>query len=119
AQRLNPDPRRVSAVKSGLSLFRTEVVPRLPPQMKVEHLSLTYLKGKDKLHIGPSLLTLHKEPGGKVGVAVKPQGKTTGTPLSLALAIFPQGQAHAAELEVEGGPVSLATLGIREGSLGL
>lgn len=111
---LDPDRGRrwqglVGSLIDGLS-------ERLPAQSKVAALWLELERGDQRLHLGPSTLEVKR---GKENLALSltPQGATKGTPLAVQ-AELPRGPG-ALRLKVEGGPVSLETLGVREGDFGL
>jgi hypothetical protein len=89
---------------------------RLPMKTRVKALWLEIERGAEQLHLGPSTLDVlqNKE---ALSLALTPHGEAKGTPLSLR-AELPRkdGPVH---LRLEGGPVSLSTLGVREGDFGL
>lgn len=115
---LEKDSARVARLKDALTLLRENVQTLLPPKAQVEKLWLTYRRGEEKLHVGPSLLHLAKEKG-SLALQVTPRGNAKGTPLSLALTVFPENAPVAMKMTIKGGPVSLRTLGVTEGAFGL
>lgn len=118
-ERLEKDVQRVQKLSAALTLLRSQILPRLPSEARVERLWVTYLKNDEKLHIGPSLLLAKKEKNGAFKTTVEPQGDTKGTPLSLETVLHPKGAGDAVTVSMKGGPVSFRTLGITEGSFGL
>lgn len=117
-QRLEKDDARVAKLRAALTLLRDRALGTLPPKIKVDRFWLTYLRGRDKLHVGPSLLEATQGDGSLV-VTISPRAEATGTPLSMRFALNPVSADHAASLAIKGGPVSLSTLGIEEGAFGL
>lgn len=89
---------------------------RLPEQSKVGALWLELERGEQQLHLGPSTLSLSRG-AESLELALTPQGETRGTPLAVQ-ASLPR-TSGPLRLKIEGGPVSLATLGVREGDFGL
>ncbi len=93
-----------------------ELGVRLPERTHVKALWLELERGKQQLHLGPNSLEVTRGPD-SVKLALVPHGEAKGTPLSVR-AELPRkvGPIH---LRLEGGPVSLSTLGVREGDFGL
>ncbi len=118
SKKLEQDSNRVTRLMLAIHLMREKVIPRLPPHAGIEKLSITYLSGRESLHIGPSKLTTEKA-GEDFKVAVIPGSETKGTPLALKLKLHPASAEDAVSVDLEGGPVSLKTLGIKDGAFGL
>ncbi len=118
SKKLEQDSGRVARLMLAINLMREKIIPRLPPHTGIEKLSITYLSGRESLHIGPSKLTTEKA-GKDFKVAVIPGNETKGTPLALKLKLHPASAENAVSLDLEGGPVSLKTLGIKDGAFGL
>ncbi len=116
-KQLEKDSARVGKIKAGLGIVRNELVPRLPQKAQVDKLWVTYQRDDEKLHVGPNLLSIENREG--FVVRVVPQGNTKGTPLELSLTVHPTSAENAVSVDLKGGPVSLATLGINEGAFGL
>lgn len=117
-KRLQADSLRVPRVLSGLKFLRQHLLPRLAPETKVERLWLTYLRDKERLHVGPSHLQMHRRNGDFLA-SVEPKGDAEGTPLSFNLTLHSENSPDAVSVSLQGGPVSLAALGIQEGAFGL
>lgn len=110
------DPDRGARWKRLLDHWISLVSERLPEQSKVGALWLEVERGDQRLHLGPSTFAVERRPEA-LELALSPQGETRGTPLAVQ-ASLPRG-AGPVRLKVEGGPVSLGTLGVREGDFGL
>jgi hypothetical protein len=94
--------------------------PLLAPefQAKVVALRAEVSRAGERVRIGPSSAELKRE-GGALSLAIVPHpaARVAGTPLTIrARAPFSPGPI---ELELSGGPISLAALGVEEGSFGL
>ncbi len=118
-ERMTRDPARVQKVRAALKLLRSDILPRLPPQLMVKRLWLTASEGDDELHVGPSTLSAEKSKT-EFRASIQPKGEAKGTPLSASVVIpFAEDTDEEATLSISGGPVSLGTLGIEEGAFGL
>lgn len=115
---IEKDSDRVVRLAAFIKFLREKVQTLLPPRAQVDRLWFTYRRGDEKLHVGPSLLTLEKQKGDLV-MQVTPRGSARGTPLSLALTVLPESAPVAMKVALKGGPVSLSTLGVSEGAFGL
>jgi hypothetical protein len=119
-----PGPATTSADKSTdiagyVALAREMAAKALPAgaTARVDEARVDLMFSGEHLGFGPSTVAVERN-AGEVTVAVA-QGEAakSGTPLSLRFKLpLLQGEPS---LEVEGGPVTLALLGIREGELGL
>jgi hypothetical protein len=115
--RLPPvDEGRGVRLRALLGSVIDELGARVPERTLVKALWLEVERGQQKLHLGPSTLELLRSPA-DLKVVLSPHGEAKGTPLSVR-AELPR-QAGPLHLRLEGGPVSLATLGVREGDFGL
>ncbi len=99
---------------------RPALEPLLAPefQAKVVALRAEVSRAGERVRIGPSSAELKRE-GGALALAIVPHpaARVAGTPLTIrARALFSPGPI---ELELSGGPISLAALGVEEGSFGL
>src|SRR5690606_42023660 len=110
------DPDRGARWQRLLGRLVGDLIERLPEQARVNSLWLELERGEQRLHLGPSTLTLDRG-AEALAVALTPQGETKGTPLSLR-ATDPR-SGTGLRRAVEGRPVSLPTLGAREGDFGL
>jgi hypothetical protein len=107
------EPQLTQRVREAVSTY-------LAPQFlgRVVALSLEAVRGPESLRIGPSRLAFVRD-GAVLDLEVAAHEVAGGgTPLGLKARV-PLEQEAGAELEVNGGPVSLAALGIREGDFGL
>lgn len=110
------DPDRGPRWQRLLRQWIGELSERLPDQSRVGALWLELERGEQKLHLGPSTLAAQRG-ADALTVALTPQGDAKGTPLAVQ-ATLPR-RAGPLRLAVEGGPVNLSTLGVREGDFGL
>jgi Transglycosylase len=111
---LNPSlPGRLQAFRSWLS---SSIFPVLPAQSSIKKLWVKYERGGEQLELGPSRLELSGN-AAEFQMRFEPGQGATGTPLA-AVVTIPR-SAGDAKFEIRGGPVSLATLGVQEGSFGL
>lgn len=106
---------RPGLVQRARDMVQGHVAPNFFGQ--VVALELEAARGRESIRIGPSRLSLARE-GATLSVEVAAHPVDGGgTPLGLKARIPLEG--HGGELEVVGGPVSLAALGVREGDFGL
>ena len=115
---LAPHPERVARLRAAIALVRQQVLPKLPPQTKIEKLWLDYSDGEENLAVGPSILLAQNGSQG-LRASVTPSATSQGTPLTVALKIPAKNSDAPLDLAWDGGPIALSTLGIKEGSLGL
>lgn len=85
-------------------------------EIATDELFIRVRRGGQTIKIGPGRARLTREPGRLVGELVAGGGEG-GTPLSL-LATIPLKPGRI-ELKAEGGPLTLASLGVEEGNFGL
>lgn len=86
--------------------------------VEVKRIQVTLHRGKEILHIGPGALSLQtSERGIKVDLAPLHAGEGS-TPLLLS-ADLPSAKEEMLAFKINGGPVTLAMLGIQEGDFGL
>ncbi len=117
ADRLPPlEPGRGQELAVRLAALADRLSARLPEHSSVESLWLEVTRGKEVLHFGPSRFEAKRSNAG-LDLSLIPGGETKGTSLALT-AHLPRGKGEA-HVRVEGGPVSLATLGVKEGDFGL
>ena len=113
-----PDPARgaqLRALLAGLSVFAERLLPD-GAGLTLEGVSLRFRRGSDMLNFGPS--TLHAgRVGGQIDLSLAPKAEAAGTPLEFKLSLPTAGGEVRAQLR--GGPVSLRSLGVREGDFGL
>lgn len=115
-----PDAAPLRAIAQSMAKRLSELLVE-GADAKTEQLSLVVTRGKDKLTLGPGALTLMRSPE-HVEVefrtsAATQAGTPSGTPLSARVDLpTASGDLRAT---LSGGPVSLTTLGVKEGAFGL
>lgn len=108
-----------AAGERGLAELRERARAYLAPQFVGRVVALTWeaVRRTEALRIGPSRATVARQgPSLRLEIAAHPKGNG-GTPLELR-AHIPL-ESTGGEIELTGGPVSLAALGVREGDFGL
>ena len=118
ASKFQPDPTRgvrVRAAFAELSLLAARSLPE-GAALELEGVRLRLQRGVEQLNVGPSALHVARL-GTEVDVSLVPKAEASGTPLELKVSL-PLGPG-AVRAEVRGGPVSLRSLGVREGDFGL
>lgn len=110
------DESRGFRVRQLLTQVSDEASRRLPAHTRVKALWLEVVRGKQQLHLGPSSLELVRADDA-LRLSLVPHGEAKGTPLSVRAELPRKG--GPVHLRLEGGPVSLSTLGVREGDFGL
>ncbi len=113
-----PDAERGPKLRGALAVV-SELATRALPEgatLDFEGVRLRLQRGAERLNIGPSSLVIERV-GGELQASLVPKAEASGTPLELKLSLpLAHGDARA---EVRGGPVSLRSLGVREGDFGL
>lgn len=112
------DAGRSARVRGTLRRLREVVMETLPKgaALAVERVELELQRGGERLHIGPSRLDLARR-ADSVELELVPNARAQRTPLSLSLS-FPLTQ-RPVTAKIEGGPVTLAALGVGENQFGL
>ncbi len=113
-----PDPTRSTRLRALLELV-SNVAGRALPEgatLDLEGVRVRFQRGAEQLNIGPSALTIGRI-GSELRASLVPKAEASGTPLELKLTL-PLGPGDA-RAEVRGGPISLRSLGVREGDFGL
>jgi hypothetical protein len=122
-----PDPKRTSAtepaargplIRQALGRIATLLAESLPEKATLDlgGLRLELRRGPDSLSIGPGRLTLERERD-RAKIGLVSGSEEHRTPLTLHLDLpLKEGPVKA---DLGGGPVSLATLGIKDGNFGL
>ncbi|HEY1532868.1 MAG TPA: biosynthetic peptidoglycan transglycosylase [Polyangiaceae bacterium] len=106
---------KLRAVLAELSALAARSLPEAA-QLDLQGVGLRFRRGNDELNFGPSTLRVTRL-GAQVELSLVPKAEAAGTPLELKLSLpIAAGEVHA---EVRGGPVSLRSLGVREGDFGL
>ncbi len=110
--------RRGPLLRERLARFAAAVNEVLPPQSELDlaglRLELRY-RG-ERMRIGPARLRLSRDQK-RLGLSLVPGSEQQRAPLTLSLNVpFGPGKVR---LALEGGPVSLAALGVEEGNFGL
>lgn len=113
-----PDPQRGPRLRALLGELSAVVSRSLPDGagLNLEGVALHYHSGEDTLNFGPSTLRVLRF-GAQVDWSLAPKPDASGTPLELKLSLpVAEGDIKA---QLRGGPVSLRSLGVREGDFGL
>ncbi len=112
------DPARGAKLRAALAELSALADRSLPEaaQLDLQGVGLRLQEGNDELNFGPSTLRVTRV-ATEVGLSLVPKADASGTPLELRLSLpIGAGDVHA---QLRGGPVSLRSLGVREGDLGL
>jgi hypothetical protein len=113
-----PDSLRGTKLRATLAELSALAARSLPEaaQLDLQGVGLRFRRGNDELNFGPSTLRVTRL-GAQVELSFVPKAEAAGTPLELKLSLpIAAGEVHA---QLRGGPVSLRSLGIREGDFGL
>jgi len=113
-----PDPSRGLKLRAGLGALSILASSSLPEgaALNLDGVQLRLQRGAERLNVGPSTLRVERL-GTEVDLSLVPKAEASGTPLELKLSLpLEHGDVRA---EVRGGPVSLKSLGVREGDFGL
>ncbi|HEY4104098.1 MAG TPA: monofunctional biosynthetic peptidoglycan transglycosylase, partial [Polyangiaceae bacterium] len=113
-----PDPERGVKVRSALSVLSQLAARTLPEgaALDLAGVRVRFLRGAEALNIGPSELHIERQ-GEDIAASLVPKAEASGTPLELRLWLPLDHRDVRAEMR--GGPVSLHSLGVKEGDLGL
>jgi monofunctional biosynthetic peptidoglycan transglycosylase len=113
-----PDSWRGAKLRAALAELSALVGRSLPEaaQLDLQGVGVRFLRGTDALNFGPSALRVTRV-GTLVEVSLVPKPEASGTPLELKLTL-PIGPGEV-QAQLRGGPVSLHSLGVREGDFGL
>ncbi|HEY5375023.1 MAG TPA: biosynthetic peptidoglycan transglycosylase [Polyangiaceae bacterium] len=112
------DPLRGAKLRAALSELSALAARSLPEaaQLDLQGFVVRFRRGNDELNFGPSTLRVTRA-GPQVELSLVPKAEASGTPLELKLSLpIAAGEAHA---QLRGGPVSLESIGVREGDFGL
>ena len=84
--------------------------------LNLEGVRVRFQRGAERLTVGPSTLRVERLPTA-VELSLVPRAEASGTPLELRLSLpLERGEVRG---QIRGGPVSLRSLGVREGDFGL
>lgn len=113
-----PDPLRGAKLRAALAEVSALAARALPDgsAMNVAGVSLLFRRGGERLNFGPSSLRVVRM-GSVVELSLAPKAEASGTPLELK-ATLPMGSGEV-QARLRGGPVSLRSLGVRDGDFGL
>ena len=113
-----PDPLRGARLRAGLAEAAAFATRSLPAggALNIEGVSLHFRQGTDVLSFGPSALRVARS-AGQIDISLAPNAEASGTPLELKASLPIEGGEVQAQLR--GGPVSLRSLGVRDGDFGL
>jgi len=114
----HPDLERGAKLRAMLSVVSQLATQALPEgaTLNLQGVRLRLRRGAERLNIGPSALAVERV-GSELQASLAPKAEASGTPLELKLSL-PLGHGDV-RAEVRGGPVSLRSLGVREGDFGL
>ncbi len=118
AGHFQPDPLRGAKLRAALSELSALAARSLPEaaQLDLQGVGVRFRRGNDELNFGPSTLRVTRV-GPQVELSLVPKAEASGTPLELKLSLpIATGEVHA---QLRGGPVSLESIGVREGDFGL
>ena len=113
-----PDPTRGVRVRAALAALAASAAHSLPDGavLNLNGVSLRFTRGGDTVTFGPSTLRLARL-AEQIDLSLSPKTDASGTPLELRLSL-PLGGGDV-QAQVRGGPVSLRSLGVRDGDFGL
>ncbi|MES1174684.1 MAG: biosynthetic peptidoglycan transglycosylase [Myxococcales bacterium] len=113
-----PDPQRGVKLRAALAELSGAAARSIPDgaALNLNGVSLRFTRGKDTANFGPSTLRVVRL-AEQVDLALLPRADAAGTALELKLSLPLEGGDVRAELR--GGPVSLRSLGVRDGDFGL
>lgn len=112
------DPLRGGKLRAGLAEVAAFAARSLPDgsAVNIAGVSVHFRRGGDTLNFGPSALRV-AHVATQIDFSLTPSAETEGTPLELRASLpIAGGDVHA---ELRGGPVSLRSLGVRDGDFGL
>ena len=112
------DPGRSHRLRGRLAELRKFMSEMLPKgaELSIERVELELERHGERLHVGPSRLELERR-AASVDLALVPNARAQPTPLSLSLSLPLEERRVTAK--IEGGPVTLAALGVGEDEFGL
>lgn len=113
-----PDPARGVKLRAALAELSAMATRSLPDGagLNLNGVSLRFTRGNDTVNFGPSTLRVTRL-AEQVELSLSPKADASGTPLEFKLSLpLERGDVHA---QLRGGPVSLRSLGVREGDFGL
>lgn len=114
----HPDPTRGVRLRAGLAELSAFAGRSLPDgaALDLQGVRVQFQRGNEHLNVGPSAFRVERR-GTEVVLSLLPKAEASGTPLELKLTL--PLEAGDVRGEVRGGPVSLRSLGVREGDFGL
>ncbi|MEO6601519.1 MAG: transglycosylase domain-containing protein, partial [Polyangiaceae bacterium] len=113
-----PDPLRGVKLRGVLAELSGAAARSLPDgaALNLNGVSVRFTRGGDTVNFGPSALRIVRL-AAQVDLSLSPKADAAGTSLELRLSLpLEGGDVHA---QLRGGPVSLSSLGVREGDFGL
>ena len=116
--RFQPDPARGVKFRAVLAELSATAARSLPDGagLNLNGVSLRFTRGTDTVNFGPSTLRVARL-AEQVDLSLSPKADASGTPLEFRLSLpLERGDVQA---QLRGGPVSLRSLGVREGDFGL
>lgn len=119
AQLLPPlDAGRGTAVRAAIAALAERARGKLPADSKItlDKLNVTLMHGQQKLHLGPNRFVLARHPN-RLELSLLPGSRDQTSPLTFKLDVpFTQ---EPVSLRLSGGPVNLASLGVKDGDFSL
>ncbi|HEY6724527.1 MAG TPA: biosynthetic peptidoglycan transglycosylase [Polyangiaceae bacterium] len=119
AQLLPPlDAGRGGALRAAIAALAERARDKLPADSKItlDKLNVTLVHRQQKLHLGPNRFVLARHPS-RLELALLPGSRDQASPLTFKLEVpFTQ---EPVNLRLSGGPVNLASLGIKDGDFSL
>jgi Transglycosylase len=118
ADHFQPDLARGPRLRALLAEFSRLAARSLPDgaDLNLEGVSLHLRQASESLNFGPSSLRMIRR-GAEIELSVVPKTESSGAPLEFRVSVpLTAGEVHA---QLRGGPVSLRSLGVREGDFGL
>ncbi len=112
------DPQRGTELRRSVDSLAQFAQAKLPPDSKInlDQLNVTLTHEHEKLHLGPNRFRMDRFPD-RVELQLLPGSPDQASPLSLKMSV-PFGE-RPVRVNVSGGPVSLASLGVKEGDFSL
>lgn len=119
AQLLPPlDASRGGTLRAAIAALAERARAKLPADSKItlDKLNVTLVHGRQKLHLGPNRFVLARHPN-RLELGLLPGSRDQASPLTFKLDVpFTK---EPVSLRLSGGPVNLASLGIKDGDFSL
>lgn len=112
------DAGRGAAVRAAIAALAERARAKLPAESKItlDKLNVTLVHDQQKLHLGPNRFVLARHPN-RLELALLPGSRDQASPLTFKLEVpFTKDPVN---LRLSGGPVNLASLGVKDGDFSL